>query len=96
MEMGYINVNLLCLSVNRFVYFPNYKSNVNFKTSDIIMLNKNLISVTGNMTYRHVKLISVKMKDKAALYRTEQGLVEANLGDLKNQFSLKQKELYHQ
>lgn len=38
----------------------------------------------------------VKMKDKAALYRTEQGLVEANLGDLKNQFSLKQKELYHQ
>lgn len=60
------------------------------------MLSKNLISVTGNMTYRHVKLISVKMKDKAALYRTEQGLVEANLGDLKNQFSLKQKELYHQ
>lgn len=44
----------------------------------------------------NVKLISVKMKDKAALYRTEQGLVEANLGDLKNQFSLKQKELYHQ
>lgn len=38
----------------------------------------------------------VKMKDKAALYRTEQGLVEANLGDLKNQFSFKQKELYHQ
>lgn len=80
--------------MTEFVYFPNYKSNVNFKTSDIIMLSKNLI--TGNMTYRHVKLISVKMKDKAALYRTEQGLVEANLGDLKNQFSLKQKELYHQ
>lgn len=84
------------MSVVRVIFFPNYKSNVNFKTSDIIMLNKNLISVTGNMTYRHVKLISVKMKDKAALYRTEQGLVEANLGDLKNQFSLKQKELYHQ
>lgn len=82
--------------LTEFVYFPNYKSNVNFKTSDIIMLSKNLISVTGNMTYRHVKLISVKMKDKAALYRTEQGLVEASLGDLKNQFSLKQKELYHQ
>lgn len=80
--------------LTEFVYFPNYKSNVNFKMSDIIMLSKNLI--TGNMTYRHVKLISVKMKDKAALYRTEQGLVEANLGDLKNQFSLKQKELYHQ
>lgn len=82
--------------LTEFVYFPNYKSNVNFKKSDIIMLWKNLISVTSYMTYRHVKLISVKMKDKAALYRTEQGLVEANLGDLKNQFSLKQKELYHQ
>lgn len=82
--------------LTEFVYFPNYKSNVNFKKSDIIMLWKNLISVTSNMTYGHVKLISVKMKDKAALYRTEQGLVEANLGDLKNQFSLKQKALYHQ
>lgn len=82
--------------LTEFVYFPNYKSNVNFKKSDIIMLWKNLISVTSNTTYGHVKLISVKMKDKAALYRTEQGLVEANLGDLKNQFSLKQKELYHQ
>ncbi|XP_022320502.2 uncharacterized protein LOC111122804 isoform X3 [Crassostrea virginica] len=38
----------------------------------------------------------VKMKNKAALYRTEQGLVEANVGDLKNHFSQKQHELYVQ
>lgn len=71
MEMGYINVNLFCLSVNRFVYFFNYKLNVNFKTFDIIMLNKNLILVIGNMIYRYVKLILVKMKDKVVLYRIE-------------------------
>ncbi|XP_061178600.1 uncharacterized protein LOC133187258 isoform X2 [Saccostrea echinata] len=38
----------------------------------------------------------VKMKNKAALYKTEQGLVEANVMDLKNHFSLKQQELYLQ
>ena len=36
------------------------------------------------------------MKNKAALYRTEQGLVEANVDDLKNHFSQKQHELYVQ
>lgn len=48
------------------------------------MLSKNLILVIGNMIYRYVKLILVKMKDKVVLYRIEQGLVEVNLGDLKN------------
>ncbi|XP_062603629.1 uncharacterized protein LOC134265438 isoform X2 [Saccostrea cucullata] len=38
----------------------------------------------------------VKMKNRAALYKTEQGLVEANVMDLKNHFSLKQQELYLQ
>lgn len=67
---------LICfvwVSVNRFVYFFNYKLNVNFKMFDIIMLSKNLILVIGNMIYigRYVKLILVKMKDKVVLYRIE-------------------------
>lgn len=65
---------LICfvwVSVDRVVYFFNYKLNVNFKTFDIIMLSKNLILVIGNMIYRYVKLILVKMKDKVVLYRIE-------------------------
>lgn len=59
------------VSVVRVVYFFNYKLNVNFKKFDIIMLSKNLILVIGNMIYRYVKLILVKMKDKVVLYRIE-------------------------
>lgn len=54
-----------------FVYFFNYKLNVNFKKFDIIMLWKNLILVISNMIYGYVKLILVKMKDKVVLYRIE-------------------------
>lgn len=65
---------LICfvwVSVDRVVYFFNYKLNGNFKMFDIIMLSKNLILVIGNMIYRYVKLILVKMKDKVVLYRIE-------------------------
>ncbi|XP_048728620.1 uncharacterized protein LOC125646412 isoform X2 [Ostrea edulis] len=38
----------------------------------------------------------VKLTNKVVLYKTEQGLVEANLTDLRDNFSFKQQELYLQ